>query len=150
MGWTCYSSPPPGPGPASGAKPLSPGSRTGNAGLVVASRAGTATHPDWYHNLAAHPGQVEIEIGDRKLKVTPSQLPGSQRDEAWQRITAAQPRYARYQAKTDRLLPVIRLVPADQAGRSPGGCAQALTLSPDSATWSSVALRSAAAVPSPC
>lgn len=83
-----------------------------NAWLIVASRAGSAGHPDWYHNLAAHPGQAEIEIRGRTLKVTPSQLSGTQRDEAWQRITAAQPRYAKYQAKTDRLLPVIRLVRA--------------------------------------
>jgi len=83
------------------------------AWLIVASRAGSAGHPDWYHNLAAHPGQVEIEIRGRKLKVTPSQLSGIRRDEAWQRIADAQPRYAKYQAKTDRILPVIRLVPAD-------------------------------------
>src|SRR5690348_2261943 len=70
------------------------------------------SHPGWYHNIAAHPGRVEIEIGDRTLKVTPVQLSGAQRDNAWQRIIAAQPRYARYQAKTDRLLPVIRLTPA--------------------------------------
>ncbi|MEV6039255.1 hypothetical protein AB0L65_49525 [Nonomuraea sp. NPDC052116] len=29
----------------------------------------------------------------------------------WQRITAAQPRYAKYQAKSDREYPVIRLTP---------------------------------------
>ena len=50
------------------------------AWLIVASRAGSAGHPDWYHNLAAHPGQVEIEIRGRKLKVTPSQLSGIRRD----------------------------------------------------------------------
>jgi deazaflavin-dependent oxidoreductase (nitroreductase family) len=88
-----------------------------NAWLIVASRAGSASHPGWYHNIAAHPRRVEIEIGDRRLKVTPVQLSGAQRDNAWQRIIAAQPRYARYQAKTDRLLPVIRLTPAASAER---------------------------------
>jgi F420H(2)-dependent quinone reductase len=41
--------------------------------------------------------------------VVPAQLDGDARAQAWQRITQAQPRYARYQEKTDRVLPVIRL-----------------------------------------
>ncbi len=36
---------------------------------------------------------------------------GAARDEAWRQITAASPRFAKYQEKTDRQLPVIRLVP---------------------------------------
>ncbi len=36
---------------------------------------------------------------------------GAARDGAWRQITAASPRFAKYQEKTDRQLPVIRLVP---------------------------------------
>jgi deazaflavin-dependent oxidoreductase (nitroreductase family) len=79
--------------------------------LIVASAAGSARNPAWYHNLAAHPGQVQIELADRKVAVTAEQLTGTAREQAWQQITAAQPRYARYQQKTDREFPVIRLVP---------------------------------------
>ena len=39
------------------------------------------------------------------------QLHGTERAEAWQQITAAAPRFAQYQQKTDRELPIIRLVP---------------------------------------
>jgi len=35
----------------------------------------------------------------------------SLRHEAWQQIIAAAPRFAQYQQKTDRELPVIRLMP---------------------------------------
>jgi deazaflavin-dependent oxidoreductase (nitroreductase family) len=83
-----------------------------NAWLIVASAGGSAANPAWYLNMAAHPDQVRIELPDRKLRVTPEQLDGPRREEAWRRITSAQPRYAKYQTKTDRPLPVIRLVPA--------------------------------------
>ncbi len=84
-----------------------------NAWLVVASAAGSAHHPAWYHNIAAHPDQVWIEFGGRHMRVTPTQLDGDARAQAWQRITQAQPRYAGYQRKTDRAIPVIRLSRAD-------------------------------------
>ena len=84
-----------------------------DAWLVVASAAGSAHHPAWYHNIAAHPDQVWIEFGGRRLRVTPTQLDGDARAQAWQRITQAQPRYAGYEQKTDRAIPVIRLTRAD-------------------------------------
>lgn len=83
----------------------------GDAWLIVASAAGSAQHPAWYHNLAAHPDRVRIELADRKLDVAATELHGRERDEAWQRIITSQPRYQKYQAKTDRQLPVIRLTP---------------------------------------
>ena len=43
-----------------------------DAWLVVASAAGSAHHPAWYHNIAAHPDQVWIEFGGRELRVTPT------------------------------------------------------------------------------
>ncbi len=83
-----------------------------DAWLVIASAAGTATHPAWYHNIAAHPDQVWVEFGGQQLRVTASQLDGEARERAWQRITQSQPRYADYQRKTDRVIPVIRLARA--------------------------------------
>jgi deazaflavin-dependent oxidoreductase (nitroreductase family) len=79
------------------------------AWLIIASAGGATKNPAWYHNLAAHPDQAQIEVGGKTVNVTAAQLAGQERDAAWQRITAAQPRYAGYEKKTDRLLPVIRL-----------------------------------------
>lgn len=79
------------------------------AWLIVASAGGQQKNPAWYHNLAAHPDQAQIEVGGKTVKVTASQLVGEERDAAWQRITAAQPRYVGYVKKTDRVMPVIRL-----------------------------------------
>ena len=78
--------------------------------LIVASSAGSAGNPAWYYNIAAHPDQVQIEIKGQKTAVVADQLHGPERDEAWQQIVAAVPRFGGYQAKTDRELPVIRLV----------------------------------------
>jgi deazaflavin-dependent oxidoreductase (nitroreductase family) len=77
--------------------------------LVVASAAGAAHHPAWYHNIAAHPDQVWIEFGGHQQRVTATQLEGDARAQAWQRITQIQPRFASYEKKTDRDIPVIRL-----------------------------------------
>ena len=79
--------------------------------LIVAAANGAARNPAWYHNIAAHPDKVQIEVGGRTIGVTAKQLHGTERSQAWQQIAAATPRFAQYQHKTDRELPVIRLVP---------------------------------------
>jgi deazaflavin-dependent oxidoreductase (nitroreductase family) len=83
-----------------------------NAWLIVASAGGNVTNPAWYHNLAAHPDQVRAEVRGKTVRVTPVQLAGPERDAAWHRIVTEQPRYAGYEKKTDRQLPVIRLTAA--------------------------------------
>jgi len=86
---------------------------TDGAWLIVASAGGSALNPAWYHNIAAHPDQVWIEFGGHQHRVIPRQLEGEERARAWQRITLSQPRYEGYRQKTDRVIPVIRLAPAD-------------------------------------
>ncbi len=79
--------------------------------LIVASAGGAAHNPAWYHNIAAHPDKVQIEVDGRTIPVTAEQLHGAEREQAWQQITTAAPRFGQYQRKTDRELPVIRLGP---------------------------------------
>ncbi|MFC4010084.1 nitroreductase/quinone reductase family protein [Nonomuraea purpurea] len=79
--------------------------------VIVASAMGATGNPGWYYNLAAHPDKVTIEVDGRTIPVTPEQLHGAERDQAWQQITTAAPRFTSYQDKTDRELPVIRLAP---------------------------------------
>jgi deazaflavin-dependent oxidoreductase (nitroreductase family) len=77
--------------------------------LIVASANGAAKHPAWYYNLAAHPDQAHIATSGRTVAVTAEQLHGQEREDAWRQITGASARFAQYQSKTDRELPVIRL-----------------------------------------
>ena len=80
-----------------------------DAWLIVASGGGSR-HPDWYVNLMAHPDRASIELpGGDTVPVTPHRLDGADREQAWQRIAAAQPRIAKYQSKSDREYPVVRL-----------------------------------------
>lgn len=62
-------------------------------------------------NIAAHPDQVSVEIDGRTLTVTPEQLHGPERKKAWDQIAQSASRFAGYQDKTDRKIPVIRLTP---------------------------------------
>ncbi|WP_066360011.1 nitroreductase family deazaflavin-dependent oxidoreductase [Herbidospora mongoliensis] len=77
--------------------------------LIVASAAGAPGNPAWYYNLGAHPDQVRIELDGKTFDVTADQLHGTEREQAWREIVAKAPRFAEYQEKTDRELPVIRL-----------------------------------------
>jgi deazaflavin-dependent oxidoreductase (nitroreductase family) len=77
--------------------------------LVVASFAGAQKHPAWFGNMAAHPDDVWVEVDGRHVAVTPTSLSGEDRAQAWKRITSEAPRFAGYQEKTDREIPVVRL-----------------------------------------
>nr|MDT0663527.1 nitroreductase family deazaflavin-dependent oxidoreductase [Micromonospora sp. DSM 115978] len=85
------------------------GAAGADAWLVVASGGGSQ-HPAWHVNLMAHPDRASIELPGRgAVPVTPRQLDGDEREQAWQRIATAQPRIAKYQNKSDREYPLIRL-----------------------------------------
>lgn len=88
--------------------PAADGSR-----LIIASAWGGQGNPDWYYNLAANPDQVRIDVNGETVPVRAEQLHGAARAEAWQQIIATAPRFAGYQKKTDRELPLIRLATRD-------------------------------------
>ena len=77
--------------------------------LVVAAAAGAPKNPAWYYNLAANPDRVSVEVPGGPVAVTAEQLHGAEREKAWSQIVAASAQFAKYQEKTDRELPVIRL-----------------------------------------
>lgn len=83
----------------------------GGGWVIVASAGGTANHPGWYHNIVAHPDQVQAEVSGTTYRVTVDQLEGEAREHAWGVVVASQPRFGGYTEKTDRVLPVLRLTP---------------------------------------
>lgn len=76
---------------------------------VFASKGGADAHPDWYRNLVANP-QITVEQGTETYAATARVLEGAERDEVYARQSAAQPQFAEYQRKTERVIPVIELV----------------------------------------
>jgi deazaflavin-dependent oxidoreductase (nitroreductase family) len=84
----------------------------GADGRLIVASGGGSLHPDWYVNLLAHPEKASIEVAGRDAQpVTPQRLDGADREAAWQRIAAANPRMAKYHNKSKRPYPVIRLTP---------------------------------------
>lgn len=79
---------------------------------VVASKGGAPDHPRWYHNLVAHP-LVELQDGAVRRDYTVHEATGGERDAWWARALTVWPAYASYQAKTDRLIPVLVLTPVE-------------------------------------
>jgi deazaflavin-dependent oxidoreductase (nitroreductase family) len=82
-----------------------------NSMLIVASAGGAVHHPAWFFNIAKHPEQVWVRVGDRRFRVSPETLSGEERAAAWQRIKTQSRVFAGYETKTDRELPIIRLSP---------------------------------------
>ncbi len=76
--------------------------------LVIASNLGAPRHPDWYHNLVAHP-DVTVEVGAETFDATAVVTEGDERQQLWARIVEGYPFFAEHQAKTTRQIPVIAL-----------------------------------------
>lgn len=76
--------------------------------LVIASAAGSPKHPAWFHNLVAHP-EVTVEAGAFTYPARAVVLEGEERDRAFTRAVEAEPGWAAYQERTERVIPVVAL-----------------------------------------
>ena len=76
--------------------------------VVVASKAGADKHPSWYLNLEANP-EVEVQVGGEVFTARALTVEGAERTRLWQRMVETFPRYAEYQERTARRLPVVVL-----------------------------------------
>ena len=79
--------------------------------VVFASKGGAPTHPDWYHNLKAHPNTT-IEVGTDTVDVVASKATGEERERIFRIQAESVPQFAEYQKQTKRLIPVMVLTPA--------------------------------------
>lgn len=81
--------------------------------IIIGSFAGAPVSPAWVHNLRANP-QAHIEVGAppgvEAFDVTARELPTDERDELFDKVTAAAPGFAEYQAKTSRVIPLFELI----------------------------------------
>ena len=87
--------------------------RDGNDYLVVASLGGSDRAPGWLHNLRARP-QVEVQVGRNRFPALASVVERGDDayDRLWRLVNEGNGgRYDRYQARTARPIPVVRLSP---------------------------------------
>jgi deazaflavin-dependent oxidoreductase (nitroreductase family) len=85
--------------------------RDGERLIIFASKAGAPDNPAWYHNLRAHPS-VTVEVGRETLELEAVVLAGEERDRLFERQAELYPQFAEYARSTDRVIPVIALVPS--------------------------------------
>ena len=76
--------------------------------VIIASKAGAPTNPDWYHNLKANPA-IDVEVGTETFPVQVTEAEGAEREGIWTRAVAAMPGFGAYQEKTTRTIPVLVL-----------------------------------------
>lgn len=87
--------------------------KDGESYLVVASKGGEPTAPGWYFNLKAKP-DIEINVGTKRFPVTARVVGKDDPDYArmWQVVNKNNAnRYAGYQKRTTRPIPVVALTP---------------------------------------
>lgn len=84
--------------------------------IVVAANAGAPAHPDWYHNLTAHP-DVSVELGAERFPARARTAEGSERDDLIARQAEIVPWLPAQQEKTSREIPIVILERTDTASR---------------------------------
>lgn len=80
----------------------------GDRFVIIASKGGAPRHPDWYHNLVAHP-DTTVEVGTETIPVTAVVVTGEERDRLYARQSALRPAFAEYETRTTRKIPVVAL-----------------------------------------
>lgn len=76
--------------------------------IIVASKGGAPTNPDWYYNLLAHP-DVTIEVGTEKIQVHAIEAKEEERERLFDQHAREYPGFNGYKAKTTRQIPVFIL-----------------------------------------
>jgi len=84
----------------------------GDTMAIIASRGGDDTHPAWFLNLRDNPS-VRVKTKDGDKAMTAHVASADERADLWPQVIASNPRYAEYQSKTDREIPVVLLKPAN-------------------------------------
>jgi deazaflavin-dependent oxidoreductase (nitroreductase family) len=83
-------------------------STDGDRLIIMASKGGAPTNPDWYFNLQANP-IVTVEAGGERYEARAIVAEGQERDRLFAIHTELMPGFADYQRNTERQIPVIIL-----------------------------------------
>lgn len=76
--------------------------------VVIASKGGAPTNPDWYHNLVANPA-VKVELPDEVYDARARVATGEERRKLYDAQAAVMPNFAQYEKATTREIPVVVL-----------------------------------------
>ena len=83
-------------------------STAGDDIVIIASKAGAPTNPDWYYNLVANP-RVTVELPDEMFEARARVTEDPERERLFRAQAALMPGFNDYEAKTTRKIPVVVL-----------------------------------------
>lgn len=76
--------------------------------VIIASKAGAPSNPDWYYNLVANP-EVTVELGTETFQAKASVVTGEERQRLYDAQGELMPNFKEYAEKTTREIPVVVL-----------------------------------------
>ncbi len=76
--------------------------------VIIASKGGAPDHPAWFLNLQANP-LAQIQVKAEKLAVRARVASPVERTRLWPQMNAIYPAFDKYQAQTEREIPVVVL-----------------------------------------
>ncbi len=77
--------------------------------VVIASKGGADSNPDWYYNLLTHP-IVTVELGTEQFQARATAVTAEpERSRLYAQMVAHRPGFAEYEQKTTRTIPAILL-----------------------------------------
>jgi deazaflavin-dependent oxidoreductase (nitroreductase family) len=82
--------------------------RDGERFVIIASKGGSPTNPDWYHNIV-HNQNVTLEVGGESFPARATIAQGEEHARLFDNQAKQMPNFAEYQRKTARQIPVVIL-----------------------------------------
>ena len=76
--------------------------------LIVASKGGAPTPPEWFLNLEANP-ELGVQIKGETFQARARVATAEEKPAMWAHMLEVWPDYATYQTKTDREIPIVVL-----------------------------------------
>ena len=76
--------------------------------VICASKGGADIHPEWYLNILASEN-VEFQIATQAFRATWREPQGAERNKVWAFMADCFPFYDKYQASTQRLIPLVMM-----------------------------------------
>lgn len=74
--------------------------------VIIASKGGAPTHPDWYHNIVANP-EITVEVGSETFPARAEIAAEPERTRLFNAQADIMPNFYEYQKNTDRTIPVV-------------------------------------------
>ena len=82
--------------------------RDGDRYVIVASKSGAPTNPEWYYNLLANP-EATAEAGGETFRVQATEAMGAERQRLYDQHAEERAEFRDYPSMTTRVIPVLTL-----------------------------------------